>query len=428
MATLVIEEYHLYTQTLAYGRAAQTIEIPSDRVSTILEQRCAAVQDPEEIILRRALEHPHGMVRLSHLVSPGQSVAIVVSDITRPCPTSRILPFILAELESAGLTIRDQRVVFALGSHRCLSLAEKVTQVSPAIYDRLCCDDIGDGPFVHLGRTSRGTPVEVYRPVAEADWRIYVGNIEYHYFAGYTGGAKALLPGVSSPESIRRNHSWMVHPSATAGQIEGNPVREDLEEAAAFLGPSFLFNVVLDGNKRIVNAVAGDLIQAHRQGCRQVDKLYRVPLARAADVVVASAGGTPKDINLYQAHKALENAARAVRDGGILILVAECTEGLGHSVFAEWMTSGSTPDEVLTRIKEHFVLGGHKAAAIAKTLRRGVRVYLASAMAPDLVRTLGFVPFASAQEAVDSAHRELGPTANWAVMPHAGSTVPFAME
>ena len=415
----------MYTQSLAYGRTAQNIQVHSDCVTTIVEQQRAPVSHSEEMILRRALEHPTGMVRLSSLVTPGQSVAIVVSDVTRPCPTSRILPFLLAELESAGLNIRDQRIIFALGSHRCLSLPEKVTQVSPAIYDRLYCEDIGSGPFVRLGRTVRGTPVEVYQPVAEADWRVYVGNIEYHYFAGYTGGAKALLPGVSSPESIRCNHAWMAHPNATAGRIEGNPVREDIEEAASFLGPSFLFNVVLDGSKRIVSAVAGDLTQAHRQGCRQVDELYRVPLERPADVVVASAGGTPKDINLYQAHKALENAARAVRDGGILILVAECTEGLGHATFAEWMTSGSTPDEILTRIQERFVLGGHKAAAIAKTLRRGVSVYLVSAMAPELVKSMGFVPFALAQEAVNSAHRALGPAADWAVMPHAGSTVPF---
>ena len=365
------------------------------------------------------------MVRLSRLVSPGQKVAIVVSDNTRPCPTSRMLPYVLAELESGGVTIRDQRIVFALGSHRCLTLPEKVAQVSPGIYDRLRCEDASGGPFVHLGRTSRGTPVEVYRPVAEADWRICLGNIEYHYFAGYAGGAKALLPGVASPESIRCNHSWMVHESATAGRIAGNPVREDIEEAATLLGPSFMFNVVLDGDKRIVCAVAGDLTQAHRQGCRMVDELYRVPLERVADVVVASAGGTPKDINLYQAHKALENAARAVRDRGILILVAECAEGLGHSVFADWMTSGSTPDEILSRLREHFVLGGHKAAAIAKTLKRGVQVYLVSAMSPELVKSLGFVPFATAQEAVDAAERALGPTPHWTVMPHAGSTVPF---
>ena len=417
----------MYSQTLAYGRSVQSVAIHSDRVTPILERHCAPVQDSEDAILRRALENPCGMARLSSVVAPRQKVAIVVSDITRPCPTSRILPFLLAELEAAGVTIRDQKIVFALGSHRGHSLPEKMSLVSPAIYDRLCCEDTGNGSFVHLGRTSRGTPVEIYEPVAEADWRICVGNIEHHYFAGYTGGAKALLPGVSSAESVRCNHSWMVHANATAGRIEGNPVREDIEEAAAFLGPSFLLNVVLDGNKRIVDAVAGDLTLAHRQGCRTVDELCRVPLERAYDVVLASAGGTPKDINLYQAHKALENAARAVRDGGILILVAECTEGLGHSVFADWMTSGAAPDEILARIQEHFLLGGHKAAAIAKVLRRGVRVYLASGMAPELVKSMGLMPFASAQDAVDAAQRAEGPSADWAVMPHAGSTVPFLM-
>lgn len=410
---------------LAYGHSTQSIFVAQDDILWIVEQEQTSCRITEEARIRSALAAPLGMEPLSRLLRPGQRVVVVVSDITRPCPTSRLLPFIFSELRQAGVDEKDARVVFALGSHRCLTRAEQASLVSPAIFDRVCCEDIASGPFVEVGRTRRGTPVQVFQPVVDADWRIYVGNIEYHYFAGYTGGAKALLPGVCSEETIRANHSWMVHDSARAGQIRDNPVREDMEEAAAFVGPTFLLNVVVDGNKRVVEAVAGDLTQAHRQGCRKVDELYRVPIARTADIVLASAGGWPKDINLYQAHKALENAAQAARAGGIVILLAECSEGIGHPAFAEWLTCGDPPEELLRRIRERFVLGGHKAAAIAKILRRGVRVFLVSAMEPDLVRQTSFVPFGTAQEALAAAQSEIGPHASLAVMPHAGSTLPW---
>jgi nickel-dependent lactate racemase len=417
-------EEHLSHFALSYGHSTQLVTLPHDNVLWIVEREPPLPLPPEEALIRHALQAPWGMERLSWLVRRGQRVALVVSDITRPCPTSRLLPFVLSELRAGDVEEDDIRIVFGLGSHRCLNVAEQATLVGPAVFDRVCCGDIGSGPFVEVGRTSRGTPVQVFQPVVEADWRIYLGNIEYHYFAGYSGGAKALLPGVCSQETISANHAWMVEPGATAGRIAGNPVREDMEEAAALVGPTFLLNVVLDGQKRIVSAVAGDLTQAHRQGCRRVDELYRVPIARRADVVLASAGGWPKDINLYQAHKALENAALAVRDGGIIILLAECGEGFGQPAFAEWMTGGDAPEELLRRIREHFVLGGHKAAAIAKTLRRRVRVFLVSAMEPGLVRKTGLVPFASAQEALTAARNEMGHAASLAVMPHAGSTLP----
>jgi nickel-dependent lactate racemase len=424
MATLYIQEERVKDVTLAYGRSTQTITLPQGNVLWIQEHEQPSFLPGEETLIRRALRTPVAMPPLSQLVQRGQRVVVVVSDITRPCPTSRLLPFVLSELRAGGVEEENIRIVFGLGSHRCLNTAEQATLVSPAIFDRVCCGDIGTGPFVEVGRTRRGTPVQVFQPVAEADWRVYLGNIEYHYFAGYTGGAKALLPGVCSVDTIRANHAWMVEDSARAGRIAGNPVREDMEEAAALVGPTFLLNVVLDGDKRVVAAVAGDLTQAHRQGCRQVDELYRVPISQRADIVLASAGGLPKDINLYQAHKALENAALAVRDGGVIVLVAECGEGLGHSTFAEWMTCGAGPDELLRRIREHFVLGGHKAAAIAKTLRRGVRVFLVSSMPADEVRKTSFVPFFYTQEALAAAQSEMGHAALLAVMPHAGSTLP----
>ncbi|MCW3135798.1 MAG: nickel-dependent lactate racemase [Canidatus Methanoxibalbensis ujae] len=307
------------------------------------------------------------------------------------------------------------------------NLRIKLLKGVEAVFRRLYCTDVNREQFVELGYTRRGTPMQVFRPVVEADWRIYIGNIEYHYFAGYTGGAKALLPGVCSLETISANHSWMVQDSAAAGRIEGNPVREDIEEALAFVGPSFLLNVVLDSQRRIVEAVAGDVTQAHRQGCLKVDKLYRAPLAARADIVLASAGGWPKDINFYQAHKALENAAQAVHDGGIIVLVAECREGIGHSRFAEWLLCGAGSDELLRRLQRQFVLGGHKAAAIAKIRRRHVQIFLVSLLDADMVRAMGFEPYTSVQEALAAARNEMGQAALLVVMPHASSILPMLM-
>ncbi len=341
-------------RTLAYGHSTQTVSLPREDHLWLIEREQMLPRTAGEELVRCAPKAPVGSARLSQLVRPGHQVAVVVSDVTRPCPTSRLLPALLSELCAGGVEQENIRIAFGLGSHRRLTPEEQARSVGEDVFAQIRCGDIGTGPFVELGHTSRGTPVQVFRPVVEADLRVLLGNIEYHYFAGYTGGAKAVLPGVCSVETIRANHSWMVEDSAVAGRIEGNPVREDLEEAAGFAEPSFLLNVVLDAQKNIVHAVAGDVTLAHREGCRKVDELYRLPIDKLADIVLASAGGWPKDINLYQAHKALDNAARAVRDGGVIILLAECGEGIGSARFAEWLTCGDAPDELLRRIQQHF--------------------------------------------------------------------------
>ena len=408
---------------LGYGRSVCTVSLPKSDVVLLTQRPLSSAPPAGEALIRRALKAPYGTERLSGLVRRGQRVVILVSDITRPCPTAQLLPPLLSELAEAGVRERDISVVFARGSHRRMTPEEQSGLVGESTFRRIGCEDFDD-QFVEVGHTERDTPVQIPRPVVEADWRILTGNIEYHYFAGYTGGVKALLPGVCSVETVQANHSRMVLDSAAAGRIEGNPVREDIDEAVAFVGPSFLLNVVLDSHGQIVEAVAGDVTLAHRQGCRKVDELYRVPIDEPADIVLASAGGWPKDINLYQAHKTLENAAQAVRDGGIIILLAECGEGFGHPSFEEWMTCGDSPDALLERLQERFVLGGHKAAAIAKIRRRPVRVFLVSSFDAGVVRSMGFEPYPSAQEALAAAQGETGHAALLAVIPHAGLILP----
>ncbi len=219
------------------------------------------------------------------------------------------------------------------------------------------------------------------------------------------------------------NHAMMVRTEAAAGRLDGNPVRADLEEGVAMLGVDFILNVVVDGQHRIVEAVAGDVTAAHRRGCDLVARRSVGELDRPADIALVSAGGHPKDLNLYQAQKALDNAACAVRDGGVLILVAECPEGLGNQTFETWMREADSPDALLARIQQEFVLGGHKAAAIAAVLKR-VSVFHVSALPDDLVQACGMVPFESIDAALSAAYGKLGPDSSVLVMPQGGSILP----
>jgi len=258
----------------------------------------------------------------------------------------------------------------------------------------------------------------------EADLRVCLGNLEFHYFVGYSGGAKAILPGCASLATITANHSMMVSPEAVGGQIEGNPVRADIEEAVAMVGVDFILNVLVDAEHRVLAAVAGDVTAAHRRGCEMVAERGKVPIPDLAEVVLASPGGYPRDVNLYQAQKALDNAACAMRPGGIVILAAECPEEIGGQVFGEWMTQGRSPQELLRAIQQEFVLGGHKAAAIAKIANQG-RVFLVS---PSLARfsLSGMQHYPDAQAALDAALQLLGPKARVLVLPEAASVLPQA--
>ena len=290
-------------------------------------------------------------------------------------------------------------------------------------WQEIRCVDGAPEDCVHLGVTSRGTPVDITRVVAEADRRVCLGNIEYHYFAGYSGGAKAIMPGVSTRAAIQANHSMMVQEAACAGNLDTNPLRQDIEEAAALCGVDFLLNVVLDEHKQILRAVAGDVTAAHRAGCAFLDTLYRKEIEQRADIVIVSQGGAPKDLNLYQTQKALDNAKHAVRDGGVVILVGSCKEGLGEKTFEAWMTAAPTPHSLIERIQREFRLGGHKAAAIAMVLEHA-DIYLVSDLAPELVASLFMQPFSTVQAAYDAAAEKLGKDASVLVMPYGGSTLP----
>lgn len=410
-----------------FGTGSQTVEIPDKNVMGVLhanQVECGLTGEDE---VRRALASPIGAPLLEEVVKPGEKIAIVTSDITRPMPTYVVMPALLDALYRAGIKKEDITLVFALGSHRKHTPEEMKKLAGERAYREILCIDGDSSDCVHMGVTSSGTPVDIVRVVAEADRRICLGNIEYHYFAGYSGGAKAIMPGVSTREAIQSNHSQMVKPEACAGKLDGNPVREDIEEAGAICGIDYIVNVVLDEHKKVIMAAAGDAVKAHREACRFLDGIYRKEIPHKADIVLVSQGGAPKDLNLYQTQKALDNAKHAVRKGGIIILIGSCREGLGEGVFEEWMLQSPDAASMIDRIQKDFQLGGHKAAAIAMVLENA-DIYLVSELPDDFVKKIFLEPKASAQEALDCAFAKLGKDAEVLAMPYGGSTLPCVMD
>lgn len=409
---------------LQFAKGTMSVDIKDQHLLGVLHANEVKVDlmGDEEVV--RALQNPIASKKLSEIVTAGEKVAIITSDITRPMPSRVVLPHILEELNLGGVKDEDIVIVFALGSHRAHTIEEMKYLVGDQVYDRVKCLDSDIKDFVHLGTTENGTPIDIFTPVAEADRRICLGNIEFHYFAGYSGGAKAIMPGVSTRDAIQANHKNMVKEEARAGNLDTNPVRIDIEATIDHIHIDFILNVVLNEDKEIIKAVAGHHKEAHRKGCKFLDGLYKIDIEEGGDIVMVSAGGFPKDLNLYQAQKALDNAKHAVKKGGVIILLASCKEGLGEHTFQEWLMEADQASDMITRIQADFKLGGHKAAAIAMVLEKA-EVYLVSDLEADFVRSCFLQAFTSVEDAYEKAREKLGQDASVLVIPHGGSILPF---
>lgn len=413
--------------TFKIGEKSQDVNVKDDVVLGILEPNEVTVDLTDEAEVKRALENPIGSPRLKDIIKAGEKIAIITSDVTRPMATWKVMPALLDELYAGGAKKEDITLVFALGSHRKQTDEERHHLAGDRAWNEIKCVDSDPDDCIHLGKTEHGTPLDITRVVAEADRRICLGNIEYHYFAGYSGSSKAIMPGSSTREAIQVNHSMMIDPKACAGNIVDNPLRKDIDEAAAKVGVDFILNVVQTPQKVILKAVAGDMIKAHREGCKFLDKLYKKDIPDRADIVMVSQGGSPKDLNLYQTQKALDNAKHAVKKGGIVILIGSCREGLGEKTFEEWITTAPNPHSLIERIHKDFKLGGHKAAAIAMVLENA-EIYLVSELEDDFVRKIFMKPFKTVQEAYDAAIKKLGADATVLAMPYGGSTLPHSVK
>lgn len=408
---------------LKYGDRFQEVNIDDEKVIDIIHQNTYQTELSSKNEIKRSLKNPISSKRLKDIVNKNDKVVIITSDITRPCPSSIIIPEIVEELYNAGINSNNIEVVFALGSHRKHTKEEMRQLVGDSIFDSIKCVDSDSDDVINMGHTKNGTPVDIFKNVAEADVRIGVGNIEYHYFAGYSGGAKAIMPGVSTFDAIQKNHSLMLEENAETGNCETNPVRLDIEEAEEFCPLHFIVNVVLNENKEVIKCVSGDFIKAHREGCRFLDSIYKIKVKKKADIVIVSQGGYPKDINLYQLQKALDNSKGVVDRHGIIILLGECKEGFGNRNFANAFMNSNSPEEVIFKIKENFELGAHKAAAISNILLNN-DVYLVSDMSEEVMSRCFIKGFSNLQEAYESAKIKTN-NGNVIVIPYGGSALPY---
>lgn len=420
---------------LPYGKVMLTFELPSTvKVMDIVAKDSQPIVDIEHAI-RQAVANPIGTPPLDEVVNPGDKVVIVVSDVTRLwVQTNVLLPILLDILNAAGIPDKDISIVTSTGDHRLQTLAEhtaicgdKVLARVP-IYDHEChATDL-----VNLGESSQGTPIRVNRRVYEADKVILTGGIAYHMLAGFGGGRKSIAPGVCGYETIQKNHALAlkggglsgVNPNIETGRMVGNPVAEDLLEITRIVGVDFILNVVVNEKKEFVYLAAGELHEAHIAGCRVTEEIFGITIEEKAELVIVSSGGYPKDIQLYQAIKALENSSYAVREGGVIILISECSDGIGSVAFHEFFKHGEAED-MNAKLHADFVMPGFISLRTASICRRSP-VILISSLPDEVVKSVKMIPAHSPEDALQLASQIMGhqPKSVY-IMPHGGSTFPI---
>jgi len=412
---------------IPYGKTQICARIPTrNYIGKIEPKEKQGVKDTTAEITR-ALNEPYGTRRLADLARRGDKIVIVVNDQTRSTPSHIIIPPLLDELNKAGIQDANITIIIGCGTHRSPKPEETKTLLGEQTLQRVKVinHDCKAKDLVFLGKTKTyGTKVYANRIFAEANLRILTGEVELHYYAGYAGGRKNVLPAVSGEETIQHNHAMILHPKARTGILEGNPIHEDMVEAAKLAKADFMVNVVTNSKGELVKAFAGDLEQAFYEAVKLVDEMYKVPIERRADIVIVSPGGHPRDIDLYQAYKGVDDALDAVKRGGAIIWVAECPEGHGNQVFYDWMTRFKDLKEMETEIKRHFQLGGHKAYYLLRALQRN-QIILVSTL-PDYyaVGTFKLRTARAINDALRDAFDTVGKDGKVWVMPYGNTTLP----
>lgn len=412
---------------LSYGRHGLEVELP-DSV-TVIEPLFVPGLSDEEAAVRQALRYPIGTPPLAELVRPTDTVAIVFSDITRPVPNQRLLLPLLKELSAIP---RDHILLInALGLHRANTKEELIGMLGEetvARYRIVQHNAEDKANTVYLGKSSFGAKIFLNRSYVEASVRILTGLIEPHFFAGFSGGAKSVLPGIAGAETVMHLHSAQMigHPQATWGVTTGNPVYEEAREGVVKAPPHFLLNVATNKNKEITGVFAGDWQMAHEEGCAFVRHTSIRRVAKPFDIVITTNSGYPLDLNLYQAVKGMSAAAQVVREGGAIIVASQCVEGVGHGAFGQILRMRASPKDVLEMIcAPSFSMPDQwEAQALAQLLLKA-RVYLYSeGLSDEDIAAAHLLPCHSVEEPLGKLLAELGPGATVCVLPQGPMTIP----
>src|SRR3972149_4462616 len=412
---------------LPYGKTDICVRVPARNLLGSIEPKERAGVADAKAEVERALKEPIGSKRLSEIVKPEHKVAIVVDDATRHTPSDVMLLPVLAELNAGGVKDENVTVVFGCGTHRAVKAEEAVKLLGEEVLKRVktVSHDCKAQDLVYVGTTRKhGNKVYLNRTFAEVDVKVLLGDVGFHYYAGYGGGRKSVLPAVAGEESIKHNHAMLLNANARTGNLTGNPVHEDMTEAARLAKVDFIVNTISNAKGEIVKAFAGNVEQAFNEAVKAVDEMYRVAVDRRADIVVASPGGYPADMDLFQAYKALDNALEVVKRGGVIILVAECAEGHGNQVFYDWMTRFGELKLVEREIKRNFVLGGHKAYYLLKA-QQNHQIILVSSLPDYYAANIFKLKTARAvNDALGEALKIAGSQARVWAMPHGNFTLP----
>jgi len=360
---------------LKYGEGKRTIYIPEKTDVDILRPASLPALESIEEALKRSLTNPLGgesFVDMLLRIRP-KTLAIAVPDETRPVPLGKILPILLDQVSEALPVLKTSSITIVVGGglHPPMDPAglDRVVTLEIALGCRVVAHDAKQDEMVDFGFTTRKTPIRINAQYAKADVKMVVGQIDPHQFVGFTGGAKGVAVGCAAPETIEHNHSLMFDENAQVGLLEGNPVREDLNEAGEMIGLDLAVNVVLDANKNIVRLLAGNPVEVLKEGAKTCAAVYGVAIEEKFDIIIASCGGHPKDICLYQAQKGLNLASQAVKKGGHILLMAATPKGVGDDIYFDYVSQFTTPEEVLSDFKKNgFKMGAHKAYLFGRTL------------------------------------------------------------
>lgn len=416
---------------LAFGREPLDLPPSAFRLDPVPAAR-APVSGHRPAGVSAAFDRPLGSPPIEEIFRGARKVLVVVSDATRSTGAIEFLPTLVDRIH--GACRAEISFIVASGIHRRPTPGEVESILGPELAQRhrtILHDPDREAGLCEVGRTRAGTPVRVHAALREHDRIVLTGAAGFHYYAGFSGGRKALVPGLAARETVTRNHLRALrrdgsrHPAASAGRLHGNPVHRDMAEGAALIEPVLLINSVIDEGGRVERLFVGHWRRAHEAACRFV-RFRRTVRVDRRDLVVASAGGDPSDINLIQSHKAFDAGVRALRPGGVFILVAACPEGAGHADFLPWFRFDSE-DAWVRALRDDFQVYGQTALAwFRKTL--AYKTILVSRLDPELVSRLNVRPAADLEEAFRLAREELpAGTPGW-LIPQGGRILPDPVE
>ncbi|NOZ86441.1 MAG: nickel-dependent lactate racemase [Deltaproteobacteria bacterium] len=410
---------------IPYGREGKLdIDLPDRNLLAVLEPNHVNPEnsDPDRI-LEKSMSGPIGGLSLHEFLKDADRLLVLVNDATRPTPTARVLSLIADEIAP-----KEPDFLVATGIHRHPTEEEYIQIFGKSNYARfkshIFSHDARDRDnMVYLGKSTNGTPMSVNKLGARADSILVISSVEPHYFAGYTGGRKSFLPGIAAYDTIEQNHKLALKPEARTLALKGNPVHEDMVDALAHVkSRAFAINTVLDKDHRIFATCSGEIHASLNAAAKKANEIFAVQIHEKADIVI-SVVKFPGDIDLYQSQKGIDNAKHALKQGGIIILVSQCRDGIGEKAFARLLSSAGSPARALEEIEKEYKLGYHKAAKLAE-ICLWAEIWAVTDIAPESLEQIYIRPFDSLEQAIGAAIEKKGRDAKLLVLMDGGLTVP----